>query len=75
MDATRILGRAPEQLTPDERRKLAGRWIALEFYTPETLPLKRIEAIGTSVADCIGQLQQRGLDPRNFEFSVLNNTF
>ena len=42
---------------------LTGNIIALEIYTPETLPLRRIEAIGDSVPECIGQLQARGLIP------------
>jgi hypothetical protein len=45
--------------------------IALEIYTPETTPLRRIEAIGDSAADCISQLRARGLDPANFEFTRL----
>ena len=67
-----MIGRAPERLSLVERAALAGKWIALEVYTPETLPLKRIEAIGGSVSDCVTQLQQRGLDPRVFEFVVMN---
>ena len=72
MDVTPLIGRAPESLSLEERRKLAGNWIALEFYTPATLPLKRIQALGQTVADCIAQLQQRGLNPRRFEYVVLN---
>jgi len=45
--------------------------IALEIYSPATLPLRRIEAIGDSVAHCVSQLRARGLDPENFEFSRL----
>ena len=58
-------------LTLEERLALTGKTIALEIYTPETLPLRRIEAIGDSVAECIGELQARGLDPMHFEFSRL----
>ena len=68
MDVAKIIGRSPERLSLDERRYIAGLWIALELYTPETVPLKRIEALGASVVECIRQLQQRGLDPRGFEF-------
>jgi hypothetical protein len=39
--------------------------------TPATLPFRRIEAIGDSVADCVRTLQERGLDPSVFEFSRL----
>lgn len=65
------IGRAPEVLTLEERLALTGKVIALEIYTPDTLPLRRIEAIGDSVAECIGQLSARGLDPMRFEFTRL----
>jgi hypothetical protein len=65
------IGRAPEQLTLDERHKLTGQYIALEIYTPADLPLRRIEAIGDSIGDCVRMLKSRGLDPARFEFSRL----
>jgi hypothetical protein len=56
----------------DSRRDWrTGKFIALEIYTPETLPLRRIEAIGDSVAECISELETRGLDPMHFEFTRL----
>ncbi len=66
-----MIGRAPERLSIDERGALAGKWVALEIYTPATLPLKRIAAIGASVVDCVAELQQQGLDPRIFEFVMI----
>lgn len=71
LDPNRLLGREPERLTLEEREKLAGKWIALEIYTPRTLPLRRIEAVGDTVEDCVRQLAGRGLDPRQFEFEAL----
>ncbi|GIU76221.1 MAG: hypothetical protein KatS3mg004_3308 [Bryobacteraceae bacterium] len=68
MDFTKLIGRAPERLTLEERGRLAGHWVAFEVYTPQTQPLKRIEAVGRDVVSCIEQLEKRGLDPRNFEF-------
>lgn len=68
MDFAKVIGRAPERLTLDERRRLVGRWLAFEVYTPQTQPLKRIEAVGENVAACVEQLERRGLDPRAFEF-------
>jgi hypothetical protein len=70
-DPSRAIGRAPEILTLEERLALAGKTIALEIYTPATLPLRRIEAIGGTAAECVSQLQARGLDPMQFEFSRL----
>ena len=44
---------------------------ALKLSSPDTLPLRRIEAIGDSVPECIGQLEARGLDRMRFEFTRL----
>jgi hypothetical protein len=70
-DPKRAIGRAPERLSLEERLALAGKLIALEIYTPEALPLRRIEAIGDSVQECVNQLVERGHDPTQFEFSRL----
>jgi hypothetical protein len=70
-DAGRALGRNPDRLTLAERQALVGKYIALEIYSPETIPLRRIEAIGDSLAECIRTLRSRGLDPQFFEFSRL----
>jgi hypothetical protein len=67
----RAIGRSPDRLDLDERRALTGKYIALEIYTPEDLPLRRIEAIGDSVPECARQLASRGLDPVRFEFCRL----
>ena len=71
----RAIGRNPDDLSLEERTALAGKHIALEIYTPKDLPLRRIEAIGDSVADCVRMLQARGLDPTKFEFSVLKGPY
>jgi len=70
-DPKKAIGHAPEDLSLEQRLALTGKLIALEIYSPATLPLRRIEAIGDSVADCVAQLRARGLDPENFEFSRL----
>lgn len=66
-----ILRRSPDLLTLEERRALVGSWIALEIYTPQTVPLRRIEAVGDNIEECIAMLRRRGLDPSKFEFSPL----
>jgi hypothetical protein len=71
-DLRQALGRNPDRLTVEERMALAGKFIALEIYTPEALPLRRIEAIGSSMEECVKMLQSRGLDPRQFEFSMVS---
>jgi len=65
-----FIGREPERLSLEERRALLGRWIALPIYSPQSLPLRRIEAVADSPADCIRQLRERGLSPANFEFNI-----
>ena len=67
----RALGRSPDDLSLDERLKLAGKYIALEIYTPAALPFRRIEAIGDSLQACVRMLKERGLDPVHFEFTRL----
>ena len=70
-DASQALGRNPDRLTLAERQALEGKYIALEIYSPETIPLRRIEAIGDSLAECLRTLRARGLDPQRFEFTRL----
>ena len=69
--AESVLGRSPDELTLTERLRLAGQFVALEIYTPKTLPLRRIEAIGPSIEECVRMLRARGLDPRSFEVQRL----
>jgi len=70
-DPRQAVGRNPDRLTLDERVALVGKYIALEIYTPETLPFRRIEAIGDSIEECAGMLKQRGLNPAQFEYTRL----
>ena len=67
----RVIGRSPDRLTPAERLALAGKYVALEIYSPESIPLRRIEAIGDTLAECLRNLKARGLDARLFEFTRL----
>ena len=69
--AQQAIGRSPDRLTLEERNALTGKYIALEIYTPEALPLRRIEAIADTLEECIRMLKGRGLDPEHFEFSRL----
>ncbi len=65
---TDFVGRAIDGLSLEERLEIAGRWVAMELYTPATLPLRQIAAIGDSAKACIASLQARGLDPKRFEY-------
>ena len=71
LDLDKFIGRSVDRLTLDEREALIGKFTAQEMYTPQTLPLQRIEALGDSIQDCVRQLRARGLDPLNFEFARL----
>lgn len=71
VDPLKAIGRSPESLPLADRVALAGKYIALEIYTPKTLPLRRIEAIGNSLSACLRMLKERGLDPGQFEFTRL----
>jgi hypothetical protein len=71
----KVIGRAPERLTAAEAIALAGKFVALELYSPETTPLRRIEAIGVEPEDCIRELTARGLDPRRYELTRLKAPF
>jgi len=75
VDSARILGRCPDRLSLAEQIELTGMTVALELYTPETVPLRRIDAIGETAEGCIAQLAAHGLDPRRFEFVVLKPPF
>ena len=70
-DPRQAMGRNPDRLTLEERRSLVGKYIALEIYSPQTLPLRRIEAIADSLAACMRMLKERSLDPGRFEFTRL----
>ncbi len=71
-NASELIGRGPDEFTLEEHRRFDGKHIALEIYTPETLPLRRVEAIGDSIEECVRMLQSRGLDPRKFEYDLLH---
>ena len=70
-DPRAVLGRSPDRLTLEEQTALAGKYIALEIYTPEAAPLRRIEAIADTLEGCVKMLQERGLDPLRFELTRL----
>ena len=71
----RAIGRAPDQLSIEERTELTGKYVALEIYTPDALPLRRIEAIGDSVEECVRMLAARGLNPTRFEYSRITPAY
>jgi hypothetical protein len=70
-----LIGAETDRLTLTQQLALAGKWIATEIYDRDTLPLRRIAAVGDSPAECIRQLAAKGLDPRKFEFRPVARPF
>lgn len=71
IDLDRFVGRGGDSLTFGERQELAGKWVAIEIYSPVTLPLRVFRAVGDSAAECRRQLRDRGLDVTHFEYFVM----
>ena len=80
--ASGLVGRAIEDLSLPERWEHANKWVAFRVYAPPDkvtrdgveypdVRLRRVEAEGRSVAECIAQLRSRQLDPAEFEFTPL----
>lgn len=67
-----LVGRPIDGLTLAERLESVGRWVALEIYSPDTLPLRTIHAEGSTAVECAEQLVSKGLDPAKFEFQLLH---
>jgi hypothetical protein len=65
--STRIappVGRPPERSTLDEPFALAGKFVALEIYTLQAIPLRRIEAIGDFTGECVRGIEVARSRPR-----------
>jgi hypothetical protein len=75
VDPRKLVGAYPERLSVQQLRDLAGYVVALELYTPETLPVRRIEAIAETAEECMAHLAARGLDPRHFEYIMLKTPY
>jgi hypothetical protein len=75
MASTTFIGQFPDRLSIADRKLLAGKWYALEVYNTKDIPVRRIEALGASPADCVAQLRNRGLDPMKFEFQIVTPAF
>ena len=75
MASTTFIGQFPDRLSIADRKLLAGKWYALELYNTKDIPVRRIEAVGASPADCVSQLRARGLDPLKFEFQIVTPSF
>jgi hypothetical protein len=74
-DLGKFVGRSWDRLNLEERELLYGSYVAREMYTPKSLPLQRIEALGDSVESCVRMLRERDLDPLKFEFVRLEPAY
>jgi hypothetical protein len=63
-----FVGKSLDGLSLDDRWKLAGYWMATELYSPQRLPLRIMQAIGSDAAECIRQLRTAGADPELYEY-------
>ena len=81
-NASALIGRPVEDLNLTERWKFANEWIAFRIYSPPKkvtrdgveyvdVLVRRIEAAGKSIDQCISQLRSRNLQPTEFEFTIL----
>jgi hypothetical protein len=80
--ATGLVGRRVDELSLPERMKYANQWMAFRMYSPPgkvtrdgmefvDVRIRKVEAAGNSVEDCIEQLRRQNLDPAEFEFTIL----
>jgi hypothetical protein len=70
-----LVGREPDRLNLKEQLILAGKWIAMEIYDPEKMPLRRIAAVGDSPTECMRELAARGLDPGRYEYRACKRPY
>lgn len=73
--ATEFVGRSLDGLRLSDRSKLTGSWIAIELYSPESLPLRVIAAVGHDARDCARALMQKGLDPARYYYEPVSPIF
>lgn len=71
LDIKLLVGKPVDGFTLADQWRYAGVWVALELYTPQTLPMRLIAAAGASAGECIAQLRKQGLDPERFEYRPL----
>lgn len=75
MDLRQFVGKPVDGLPLADRWALTGKWVAMELYSPDRLPLRIIHAVGEDARACIAQLRERGLDPALFEYQPLEEPY
>lgn len=71
LDFKVLVGKPVDGFSLADQWRYAGVWVALELYTPQTLPVRLIAAAGASASECIAELRSQGLDPERFEYRPL----
>jgi hypothetical protein len=71
LDFKALHGRPVDGFSLADQWRYTGVWVALELYSPQTLPMRLIAAAGASASECIADLKARGLDPEKFEYRPL----
>ncbi len=77
-----LIGREVDDLSLPERLEYANKWVAFRIYTPPEkvakdgiefvdVRLRKIEAAGNSIEECVAQLRRQNLSPADFEFTIL----
>ena len=70
-DTKALIGKPVDGFTLADQWRYSGIWVALELYTPQTLPMRVIAAAGASASECMAQLRDHGLDPAQYEYRPL----
>ncbi len=71
--ASRFLDRSPDSFRPSEWRAVHGLWAAFQLYSPQTTPLRRIQALGATASECMANIASQGLAVSNFEYVTLRS--
>jgi hypothetical protein len=77
-----LVGRRVEELSLTERLQYANKWLAFRIYTPPEkvtrdgmeyvdVRVRKVEAAGDSMEECVAQLRRQNLNPAEYEFTIL----
>ncbi len=74
-DWKNVIGKSIDALPLKVRWTLTGRWMAVELYSPERLPLRILAAVGDDARDCVAQLRANGVDPALYHFELITEPY
>ena len=77
-----LVGRRVDELSLAERFQYANKWLAFRIYTPPEkvtrdgmeyvdVRVRKVEAAGDSMEECVAQLRRQNLNPAEYEFTIL----